>query len=66
LGVNADFETGAKSPANSDPSTVVPHCGRAIYWWMHLQQNLLVKATAWFMDKISMKKGKWKAFLFSM
>lgn len=60
---NAGSETEAGSPANSNPSTLVPYCGRTIYWWMHLQPNLLINETAWFMDKISVKKGKCKAFL---
>lgn len=62
-GANADFETEARSPANSHPSTLVPCCGRTIYWWTHLQLNLLINEAAWFMDKISVKKGKCKAFV---
>lgn len=60
--VNADFETEARSPANSNPSTLVPHCGRAIYWWMHLQQNLLINESAWFMDKNINEEGEMEGF----
>lgn len=60
--VNADFETEARSPANSNPSPLDPHCGRAIYWWMHLQQNLLVNEAAWFMDKNINEEGEMESF----